>query len=1344
MSCLPSNRFVYQLCLGTFLVPALGVRAQSIPAPTFPATPVASSAAPVTVTVTAPAGGVVSSVAVVTRGAAGLDFSAGSSSSCQGASLSAHQTCTQSVVFTPAYPGIRLGAVVLLDSSNGVIGTAYVSGTGRGGLGVLVPGNVIPAAGSGAWDLLLDGQLAVNADLQLPSSVALDGAGNMFIADSAHNRVRKVDASTHIISTFAGNGSAGYDGDDDDKPASTATLNSPSGVALDGAGNLYIADTGNNVVRKVIASTGMITTVAGNPGGTLLGDHGPATLATLNNPWGVTLDAAGNLFIADTGNHRIRRVDAVTGTITTVAGNGFTKPNGDGGYTGDNGLATLAELSHPYAVAFDAAGNMYIPDASNNCIRVVDTTGKITTFAGNGTVGYKGDGGPATSAELWYPAGVIVDAAQNVFIADSQNSVIRKVSAATHKIATVAPSVKSLKNNGTTYYTVGLYGPMGLALDGNGNLYIADYYNMRIREVQSNVTVLDFTPHPTRQGDVSAPLSQALENDGTDVLTVSSISPVVHAQLDAAGSTCIAGSALPVNGTCLVSAKFAPTTAGNPLIGDIDVVGQSVDSPFQIKLLGNATAVNSTDTELGASPNPSNYGQVVTLRAAVTTGAKTGALTGAVTFVDTTTGVTLQKDLSVNSSGIASFGVSSLGVGLHAITAAYGGDSLHFASTSDPFNQVVNERTATVLTSSANPAAVGARITLTAMVAVSGGGGVTPAGTVTFNDGATVLGTVPLSPGGVATLSTATLADGVHAITATYSGNSSAYVLGSASAVLNQDVQAASNVVLTSSLNPSSYGTAVIFSAVVTSSSTIAPTGTVKFLDGSTQIGATTITGTTGVATLTTSALTSGSHSISAAYQGSPNHGPATSAPIEQTVKKTVTTTTLAATPNPGIAGKNVVLTAAVKNSAGTAATNGSVTFVDGTTTLGTAALGAGGTATISAKLGPGSHAVVASYAGDANDDGSSSAALVLPVNLATTTIALSSSASPATVLAPITFTAVVSGNGGIPTGTLSFFVDGVSADTATLDATGKASFTDSALSVGSHAISAGYAGDANDSASTSTTLTQAVQAISTVTSLGTGTTSGENPETILVATVVGGSGPVPTGTITFVNGTSTIGSATLDDNGVATLLPDLAPATYNMVANYSGDALHISSSSSVIKVSGTPVGFGITVNPTTLTLASSQNTAVTISLRSSNGYTDTIGLGCGTLPSGVNCHFSENNVTLKAGASVDIQLSIDTNSPLGGGSTVMNARPSGFSLASLFLPTGLLFGWISWRFRKRNALVFSAMLALILSGALLVTGCGSFSQHSAAPGTYTIQITGVGSNSNITHFQDITLTITK
>jgi large repetitive protein len=1330
--------------LAALLLSATAVFAQSAPSPTFPAPQaVGTSSNPVTVTVTARAAGTVATVEVLTLGAQNLDFqSGGGASTCPTASLAVLQTCTESVLFTPAYPGIRQGAVVLLDGSNNVLGTAYLSGTGSGGLAVFVPGNVIPAAGSGEWDLLEDGQLAVAADLNLPSSEVLDGAGNMYIADSVHNRIRKVDATTKIISTIAGNGDASYLGDGG--PASKATLNSPSGIALDGAGNLYIADTSNNVIRKIDAATGIITTVAGNPSESEPGDDGPATSAGLNNPWGVTLDGAGNLFIADTNNHRIRRVDVITRMITTVAGTGFTNSNGSGGYSGDNGRATKAELNHPFAVAFDAAGNMYIPDASNNRVRVVNLSGIITTFAGTGVVGYSGDGAAATKADLWYPAGVIVDAAQNLYIADSQNNAIRKVNAATGFISTVVPSGKSLQN-GSTLYTVGLYGPLGLALDSNGNLYIADYFNMRIRELQSNVGVLDFTAKSTRQGDTSAPQAQTLENDGNAALSLTTVTPISNSAVDAGATTC-ALAAVAVDTTCLVSAEFAPTVAGNPLVGDIDVTGQSVNSPLHIELVGNATTVNSTDIILTATPNPSNFAQNVAFKAAVTTGTNTGALTGTITFVDTTTGITLQKGIPLSASGVATFNTSALSVGAHAVTAAYSGDTGHFASTSSIVNQVVDEVTTVGITSSANPSTVGATVTLTATVAISGGGGVAPTGTVTFNDGATVLGTVTLGPTGAATWSTSTFTDGIHAITATYSGDAAYYILGATSAVLSQDVQATSTVALTSTPNPSSYGVAVTFTATVTGNGSIAPTGTVNFLDGATQIGSAAITGTSGVATFTTSALTSGTHAITAAYLGCPNDGPATSAPIVQTVNKTATATTLLAAPNPGIAGQAVTLTATVKTAAGAATTNGTITFTDGATSLGTAALGANGTASVSPILAPGPHAIVAGYGGDANDDVSSSAALALPVNLATTAVKLSSSASPASVLASITFTAAVTGNGGVPTGALTFSIDGATVNTATLDAAGKASFSDSGLAVGSHMVTASYGGDQFDSAGISNTLTQVVGAIPTVSTLGTGTTAGPTPQTVLIATAIGSSGPTPTGTFTFTNGSKVIGTATLDTNGVGTLIPDLAPATYNIVANYSGDALHGPSSSSAVTVSGTPTGFAITVNPSTITLSTSSNVMVTVNINSNNSFADKVGLGCGTLPAGVTCHFNNNDVDLKAGSSDSVQLVIDTNSPLGGGVTAMNSPrgPAGFSLAGLFLPAGLLFGWIGWRFRKRNAIVFGVMLILCLSGALMVTGCGAFTQKSAAPGTYIIQVTGVGTSSNITHYQNITLTITK
>ena len=461
----------------------------------------------------------------------------------------------------------------------------------------------------------------------------------------------------------------------------------------------------------------------------------------------------------------------------------------------------------------------------------------------------------------------------------------------------------------------------------------------------------------------------------------------------------------------------------------------------------------------------------------------------------------------------------------------------------------------------------------------------------------------------------------------------------------------------------------------------------------------------------------------------------------------TPTVTAVSATPDPGIAGKPITLTATVTVASGTGKTTGTVTFTDGAATLGTANVGTGGTASLNKILAPGPHAIVATYGGDGNNNGSASAPLAVPINLAVTSVALTTSASPATVLSAVTFTATVTGNGGVPTGTITYAVDGAALNTATLDATGKASFSDSTMTVGSHAVTASYSGDTDDNGSVSSPLTQAMHAIATTTSLGTGATAGPAPQTVLIATVVGTSGPTPTGTVTFTNGTTVIGTATLDSTGVGTLLPDLAPSSYNLTANYSGDSLHSSSSSSAVKVSGIPTGFGITVNPATITMASSQNSTVTVNVQSNNGFADTIGFGCGTLPAGITCHFANESLSLKAGASQAVQLTIDTNSPLGGGSTAMNSGSAGgrFSLAGLFLPAGLLFGWVGWRFRKRNGILFAAILALFLSGTLMVTGCGaSFSQMSVAPGTYTIQITGVGSNSNITHYQNITLTITK
>jgi sugar lactone lactonase YvrE len=355
--------------------------------------------------------------------------------------------------------------------------------------GTNLPGSIITTvAGNGISDHKGDGGPAINARLSYPWGVTVDTTGNIFIADTANMCIRKVDTNG-IITTVAGNVNLGYSGDGG--LATSAELDQPPCVAVDATGNLFIADMDNNVIRKVDTNE-VITTVVGNGGAGYTGDGILATNASLFGPRGVAVDASGNLFIADSGDNRIRKVDT-NGIITTVAGNGYGAGSWEGGgYSGDGGIATNAELNYPEGVAVDASGNLFIVD--NQRIRKVGTNGIITTVAGNGTNGYSGDGGAATNAEFSFPSGVSVDNTGNLFIVDLNNSVIRKFNTNGITSTVAGNGTNGYSGDGGAAIGAKLYWPSGGAVDASGNLFIADTQNQRIRKVTPPSSVFPFSP----------------------------------------------------------------------------------------------------------------------------------------------------------------------------------------------------------------------------------------------------------------------------------------------------------------------------------------------------------------------------------------------------------------------------------------------------------------------------------------------------------------------------------------------------------------------------------------------------------------------------------------------------------------------------------------------------------------------------------------------------------------------------------------------------------------------------------------------------------------------------------
>jgi sugar lactone lactonase YvrE len=582
---------------------------------------------------------------------------------------------------------------------------------------------------------------AITASLATPAGVAYDTAGNLYIADLNNHIIRKVNLAG-VITTIAGTGEQGYAGDGG--PATSALLDSPAGVAVDATGNIYIADTHNNRIRKVAGGT--ITTIAGTGVADFSGDGGNATLAALNRPTALAMDSGGNLYIADTDNHRIRKISGTT--VTTVAG------NGDQSFSGDGAAAVAAWLDSPNGVAVDAAGNIYIGDTNNQRVRVVNTAGIISTLAGTGDKGYAGDGGSGINASLARPRGLSVDSLGNIYFADSDNNRIRLIAAAGGITTVAGNGSQGFSGDGGPALNAVLDTPRAPAVLAVGFFALSDTNNQVIREVGSDAVIHTIAGSGTGAGEsltLSGPSSIVY---GTGLLTATFSNGGLTATgqvslLDiTAGSAVIGSSALNANTASISSSTLSAGTHRLVLSYAGDAQNPAITSGVFVLTI-STLPITATATSVSLQ-----FGQAVP------------------TIAGTLTGV-LPQDAGNVTAVFSTTATSASPVGQYPITVALTGAAANnytVTLTENSGSVTIGKTASRVTLSSSNIApSFGSPITLTALAASTTTG--TPTGNIVFFDGTTALATVAVNTTGSATYTSSAFAVGVHNITAVYSGD---------------------------------------------------------------------------------------------------------------------------------------------------------------------------------------------------------------------------------------------------------------------------------------------------------------------------------------------------------------------------------------------------------------------------------------------------------------------------------------------------------------------------------------------------------------------------------------------
>ena len=565
----------------------------------FPATAVQSSSTPQNILLKTTSGETISSFTVPLSQGGKQEYTVGNVSGCAVDGVTSNPAgtvCTVSITFSPAYPGQR-SVPLQADTS---AGKSYIAlnGIGVGPLAVLTPGTLSTLAGEiNPPNCNAYSGPALLGPICNPSAGSVDFAGNVYVVSFYSNTVSKIDINGNIT-VIAGTGSGALSGVGG--PATNASFDRPSDVVVDPAGNVYFASETAQQVFRIDAATQILTSVVGNGTQGYSGDNGPATMASLNRPEGVALDAQGNLFIEDQDNNLIRKV-STAGIITTVAGNPATINQGLPAYGGDGGPATEAGLAlccgGVYAsydsIFVDSTGNLFIGDSGHNVVREVTTDGIIHTVAGNNALGggFAGDGGSATDAQLNWPMGVFVDPAGNLYIADFSNNRIRKVDSATQTITTVVGNGSQGSAGSGLATQVSLNGPQKIALDGKGNLYVADTKNNLVRKSDiSNPTLAFVTPTVVGAPDTTdGPLGVVVSNIGNAPLVLAPPATGTNAQVSAGfslytgvSSTCPAltssssAGSLAQGDSCSLQVNFTPVSAGS-ITGSLVLTDNSLD-----------------------------------------------------------------------------------------------------------------------------------------------------------------------------------------------------------------------------------------------------------------------------------------------------------------------------------------------------------------------------------------------------------------------------------------------------------------------------------------------------------------------------------------------------------------------------------------------------------------------------------------------------------------------------------------------------------------------------------------------------------------------------------------------